>query len=84
MDVTVASTALQPGDVALRIPEHLIVTLDRVLEDNTLAELVTTGKLSGGWRGGGRLGGLLPRCVLRAVCACACAAAAAAAPNAPL
>ncbi|EFN55628.1 hypothetical protein CHLNCDRAFT_57818 [Chlorella variabilis] len=46
VDITVAAEALQPGDVALRIPEHLIVTLDRVLEDNTLAELVTTGKLS--------------------------------------
>jgi hypothetical protein len=87
VDVTVAAQPLQPGDIALRIPEYLvrrgggcyegwcaggvqpsqhafawlsapaplppfllqIVTLDRVLEDNTLAELVTTGKLSGGW-----------------------------------
>jgi histone-lysine N-methyltransferase SETD3 len=45
--LTVAAAPLQPGDIALRIPEHLIVTLDRVLEDNTLAELLTTGKLSG-------------------------------------
>jgi hypothetical protein len=88
VDIAVATEALQPGDLALRIPEHLIVTLDRgkaaaeqallkqlqtrltpdchapglasplrppptcclvraVLEDNTLAELLTTGKLSG-------------------------------------
>lgn len=47
VDLTVAAAPLQPGDIALRIPEHLIVTLDRVLEDNTLAELLTTGKLSG-------------------------------------
>ncbi|KAI3425759.1 hypothetical protein D9Q98_007734 [Chlorella vulgaris] len=46
VDIAVATEALQPGDLALRIPEHLIVTLDRVLEDNTLAELLTTGKLS--------------------------------------
>lgn len=39
---------LAPGEVALRIPERLIVTLDQVFQDNTLAELVTTGKLSGG------------------------------------
>lgn len=31
VDVTVAAEALQPGDVALRIPEHLIVTLDRLV-----------------------------------------------------
>ncbi|PRW57651.1 3-oxoacyl-[acyl-carrier] synthase chloroplastic isoform A [Chlorella sorokiniana] len=46
VDVTVAAQPLAPGDIALAVPEHLIVTLDRVLEDNTLAELVTTGKLS--------------------------------------
>lgn len=46
VDITVAAEPLASGDVALRIPEHLIVTLDRVLEDNTLAELITTGKLS--------------------------------------
>ena len=47
VDITVAAEPLAPGDIVLRILEHLIVTLDRVLEDNTLAELVTTGKLSG-------------------------------------
>ncbi|KAL4418758.1 hypothetical protein ABPG77_005769, partial [Micractinium sp. CCAP 211/92] len=46
VDITVASQPLAPGDVALRIPERLIVTLDQVFQDNTLAELVTTGKLS--------------------------------------
>ncbi|KAL4457345.1 hypothetical protein ABPG75_012210 [Micractinium tetrahymenae] len=46
VDITVASQPLVPGEVALRIPERLIVTLDQVFQDNTLAELVTTGKLS--------------------------------------
>lgn len=46
VDVTVAASRLSPGDVALHIPEHLIVTLDRVFEDNAVAELLTTNKLS--------------------------------------
>lgn len=46
VDVTVASQPLFPGDLALRIPEHLIVTLDRVFEDSAVAELLTTNKLS--------------------------------------
>ena len=37
---------LAPGDVALRIPERLVVTLDRVFEDEAVAELLTTNKLS--------------------------------------
>ncbi|PSC74659.1 3-oxoacyl-[acyl-carrier] synthase chloroplastic isoform B [Micractinium conductrix] len=46
VDVVVAAEALQPGDVAINVPESLIITLDRVLEDNALGELLTTGKLS--------------------------------------
>lgn len=46
MDITVAARALQPGDLALRIPEQLIVTLDGVFENNTLSEMLTTNKLS--------------------------------------
>lgn len=34
------------GDVALRIPERLVITLDRVFEDEAVAELLTTNKLS--------------------------------------
>ena len=47
VDVVVASGPLAAGDAALRVPECLIVTLDRVFEDSTLAELLTTNKLSG-------------------------------------
>ena len=46
VDLTVAAEPLAEGDIALRIPEHLIVTLDRVFEDEALAELLTTNKLS--------------------------------------
>lgn len=46
VDVTVAVAPLAPGDLALRIPENLVVTLDRVFEDDTVAELLTTNKLS--------------------------------------
>lgn len=39
LDVTVASTVLQPGDVALSVPEHLVVTLNRIFEsDSNLGE----------------------------------------------
>ena len=37
---------LLAGDVALRIPEHLAITLDRVFQDEAVAELLTTNKLS--------------------------------------
>ena len=33
LDVTVAAHDLAEGDVALRIPEHLVITLSRVFED---------------------------------------------------
>lgn len=46
IDVTVASEPLAPGDLALRIPERLVVTLDRIFEDGAVAELLTTNKLS--------------------------------------
>ena len=32
--------------MALRIPERLVVTLDRIFEDGAVAELLTTNKLS--------------------------------------
>jgi len=41
-----ASEDLQPGDVAFSIPNSLIVTLERVLGNETIAELLTTNKLS--------------------------------------
>lgn len=34
------------GDLALRIPEELVITLRSVFEDGTVAEILTTGKLS--------------------------------------
>jgi hypothetical protein len=47
VDVTAASTPLAPGDLALRIPEALCVTLERVFDDDArLAELLAKGKLS--------------------------------------
>lgn len=46
VDLTVASMPLSKGDIALRVPEHLIVTLDRIFENEALAELLTTNKLS--------------------------------------
>ena len=47
IDVTVAAEQMQPGDLALHIPEKLIVTLDRIFDgDGPLAELLTTNKLS--------------------------------------
>jgi hypothetical protein len=60
IDVTVASEPLQPGDLALRIPERLVVTLDRIFEDGAVGAW-------GGWREGGSIGGralpwVLPRC----------------------
>ena len=33
VDLTVAAQPLRPGDLALRVPDRLAVTLDRVLED---------------------------------------------------
>ncbi|KAJ8493957.1 hypothetical protein OPV22_015678 [Ensete ventricosum] len=43
-----ASETLQmsAGDVAFRVPNSLVVTLDRVLGNETIAELLTTNKLS--------------------------------------
>lgn len=46
LDLAVARRDLQPGDVALSIPEDLVVTLSRIFQDDTVAELLTTGKLS--------------------------------------
>ncbi|CAK7328265.1 unnamed protein product [Dovyalis caffra] len=41
-----ASEDLQAGDVAVLVPNSLVVTLERVLGNETLAELLTTNKLS--------------------------------------
>ncbi|CAN0925256.1 Actin-histidine N-methyltransferase [Linum grandiflorum] len=41
-----ASEDLQAGDVAFSVPNSLVVTLDRVLGNETVAELLTTNKLS--------------------------------------
>ncbi|PKU64134.1 [Fructose-bisphosphate aldolase]-lysine N-methyltransferase, chloroplastic [Dendrobium catenatum] len=41
-----ASEDLQEGDVAFTVPNSLVVTLERVLGDETIAELLTTNKLS--------------------------------------
>ncbi|XP_042373689.1 ribulose-1,5 bisphosphate carboxylase/oxygenase large subunit N-methyltransferase, chloroplastic-like [Zingiber officinale] len=42
----VSSEDLQEGDVAFSVPNSLVVTLDRVLGNETIAELLTTNKLS--------------------------------------
>jgi histone-lysine N-methyltransferase SETD3 len=47
--MSVAARDLQPGDVALSIPDKLTVTLDRIFENESLAELLTTGGRPG-WR----------------------------------
>nr|DAD34306.1 TPA_asm: hypothetical protein HUJ06_004946 [Nelumbo nucifera] len=41
-----ASEDLQAGDVAFCVPNSLVVTLERVLGNETIAELLTTNKLS--------------------------------------
>lgn len=46
IDITVAAQDLHAGDTVLRIPEHLIITLKGVFEDEAMAELLTTDKLS--------------------------------------
>ncbi|KAF5179197.1 Rubisco methyltransferase family protein [Thalictrum thalictroides] len=42
----VASQDLEVGDVAFAVPNSLVVTLERVLGNQTIAELLTTNKLS--------------------------------------
>eukprot|EP01024_Parvocaulis_polyphysoides_P026998 TRINITY_DN24549_c0_g2_i4.p1 TRINITY_DN24549_c0_g2~~TRINITY_DN24549_c0_g2_i4.p1 ORF type:complete len:472 (-),score=56.62 TRINITY_DN24549_c0_g2_i4:330-1745(-) len=46
VEVTVAAQHLNAGDTAIAIPSNLVVTLDRVFEDETVAELLTTDKIS--------------------------------------
>eukprot|EP01026_Neomeris_dumetosa_P048980 TRINITY_DN424_c0_g1_i2.p1 TRINITY_DN424_c0_g1~~TRINITY_DN424_c0_g1_i2.p1 ORF type:complete len:491 (-),score=44.36 TRINITY_DN424_c0_g1_i2:270-1694(-) len=46
VEVTVAAKHLNPGDVAFAIPFNLVVTLNRIFEDETVAELLTTDKIS--------------------------------------
>ncbi|XP_059284874.1 uncharacterized protein LOC132038174 [Lycium ferocissimum] len=41
-----ASEDLQAGDIAFSVPDSLVVTLERVLGNETIAELLTTNKLS--------------------------------------
>ncbi|KAL6518741.1 hypothetical protein OROHE_017494 [Orobanche hederae] len=41
-----ASENLQEGDIAFSVPNSLVVTLERVLGNETIAELLTTNKLS--------------------------------------
>lgn len=37
---------MKAGDVALSVPQNLVVTLDRIFESEGLAEMLTAGKLS--------------------------------------
>jgi hypothetical protein len=46
IDICVAKKDVSCGETVLRIPDRLVVTLDRVFEDETVAELLTTDKLS--------------------------------------
>ncbi|KIY92483.1 hypothetical protein MNEG_15480, partial [Monoraphidium neglectum] len=46
LDVTVAAQPLAAGEVALSIPDELVVTVDRIVQSETLAEMLTAGKLS--------------------------------------
>lgn len=46
LDVTVAAQPMAAGEVALSVPENLVVTLDRIFESQSLAEMLTAGKLS--------------------------------------
>lgn len=46
VDTVVAKSAAAPGSTLLQVPERLVVTLDRIFQDATLAELLTTNKLS--------------------------------------
>lgn len=46
MHYVAASEDLQVGDVAFSVPNSLVVTLERVLGNETIAELLTTNKLS--------------------------------------
>jgi hypothetical protein len=38
LDVTVAAVPIAPGDVALSIPDELVVTVDRIVQSETLGE----------------------------------------------
>ncbi|CAG9460769.1 unnamed protein product [Pedinophyceae sp. YPF-701] len=46
IDVTVASRELKAGDTLLEVPMRMVITLDRIFEDENLAELLTTDKIS--------------------------------------
>ncbi len=46
VDITVAAARIEAGEVIMRVPGNLVVTLDRVFEDGAVAELLTTNKLS--------------------------------------
>lgn len=46
LDTVVAKQNLEAGELALQIPEGMCVTLNRVFQDETVAELLTDNKLS--------------------------------------
>jgi len=46
IDISVTTEDVSAGTTVLRIPDNLVVTLDRVFEDETVAELLTTDELS--------------------------------------
>ena len=46
IDISVTKEDVDEGTTVLRIPDKLVVTLDQVFENETVAELLTTDKLS--------------------------------------
>ena len=57
IDVTVAAEDLRAGDTVLRIPEHLIITLKGVFEDEVRSRSSTCWFCPLGHRGEGRVQG---------------------------
>ena len=57
IDVTVAAEDLRAGDTVLRIPEHLIITLKGVFEDEVWSRSSILVLCPGAEREGGRGGG---------------------------
>jgi len=46
IDKIVAAKPISAGELAISVPERMVVTLDAVFEDEAIAELLTTNKLS--------------------------------------
>ncbi|CAD7702467.1 unnamed protein product, partial [Ostreobium quekettii] len=46
IDKIVAARPISAGELAISVPERMVVTLDAVFEDEAIAELLTTNKLS--------------------------------------